>query len=91
MFRFEVVIDEHRKHPNITIQLPKRATKNACAYDFYSPEGFILKPGETRMVWTDVKAVLPAKYMLALNVRSSMGKKLIGLANTQGWIDAKVG
>ena len=40
------------------------------------------------MVWTDVKAVLPARYMLMLNVRSSMGKHLITLANTQGWVDS---
>lgn len=40
------------------------------------------------MVWTDVKAVLPARYMLMLNVRSSMGKYLISLANTQGWVDS---
>lgn len=87
MFKFEVVKDEHRKFPNEQIQLPKRGTKNACAYDFYSPDEFVIHPGETHMLWTDVKARIPTKYMLMLNVRSSMGKHLIGLANTQGWID----
>lgn len=88
MFRFEVVNDSYRKHPDTNIQLPRRGSRNACAYDFYSPEECLILPGETVMVWTDVKAVLPARYMLMLNVRSSMGKDLISLANTQGWVDS---
>lgn len=88
MFRFEVVDDSHRKHPDTNIQLPRRGSRNACAYDFYCPEECLILPGETVMVWTDVKAVLPARYMLMLNVRSSMGKYLISLANTQGWVDS---
>lgn len=88
MFRFEVVDDSHRKHPDTNIQLPRRGSRNACAYDFYCPEECLILPGETVMVWTDVKAVLPARYMLMLNVRSSMGKYLIALANTQGWVDS---
>lgn len=88
MFRFEVVDDSHRKHHDTSIQLPRRSSRNACAYDFYCPEECLILPGETVMVWTDVKAVLPARYMLMLNVRSSMGKYLISLANTQGWVDS---
>ena len=88
MFRFEVVDDSHRKHLDTSIQLPRRSSRNACAYDFYCPEECLILPGETVMVWTDVKAVLPARYMLMLNVRSSMGKDLISLANTQGWVDS---
>lgn len=88
MFRFEVVDDSHRKHPDASIQLPRRSSRNACAYDFYCPKECLILPGETVMVWTDVKAVLPARYMLMLNVRSSMGKHLITLANTQGWVDS---
>lgn len=88
MFRFEVVDDSHRKHPDTNIQLPRRGSRSACAYDFYCPEECLILPGETIMVWTDVKAVLPARYMLMLNVRSSMGKNLISLANAQGWVDS---
>ena len=88
MFRFEVVSDMHRKNPNVDIQLPKRGTKNACAYDFFSPISTTIHPGEALMVWTDVKAHIPSRYALLLNVRSSMGKYGIMLANTQGWIDA---
>ena len=85
---FEMVTDKFRKHPNVTINIPKRGTKNACGYDFFSPEEFSLAPRESRLVWTDVKAKLPSTCMLAINVRSSMGKSLIALANTQGWVDA---
>ena len=88
MKRFEIVADEYRKHPNVEIQLPKRATKNACAYDVCSPEAFTLIPGETHMVWTDVRAHIPDNYYLELNVRSGMGKPLIHLANVIGYIDA---
>ena len=85
---FETVSDAHRKHPNSTIYFPQRGTAHAMAYDFYSPEAFVLAPGESRMVWTDIKAHMPNFVGLILNVRSSMGKYHVSLANTQGWIDA---
>lgn len=85
---FETVSDAHRKHPNNTIYFPQRETAHAMAYDFYSPEAFVLAPGESRMIWTDIKARMPNFIGLILNVRSSMGKYHVSLANTQGWIDA---
>lgn len=88
MYRFEVVSDEHRKNPDVDIQLPKRGTNNACAYDFFSPISATIPPGESLMIWTDVKACISYRCALLLNVRSSMGKYGITLANTQGWIDA---
>lgn len=88
MKRFELVSDIYRQHPNAEIQLPKRATAKACAYDFYSPESFTLESGETHCVWTDVRANIPDNYYLEINVRSSMGKSLIRLANTLGYVDA---
>jgi len=88
MKRFEVVADEYRKHPDVEIKLPKRATKNACAYDFHSPSEYCIEPGTMQMIWTDVKAKIPDNAALIINVRSSMGKHRICLANTQGWVDA---
>lgn len=88
MYKFEVVADQYRKHPNTEIQLPKRATKNACAYDFYSPLSCWINPGEMQMIWTDIKAKITHNAALLINVRSSMGKHCIRLANTQGWVDA---
>ena len=86
-FRFEPVISEHRKHKG-EVKLPTRGSKNACAYDFYAPADCVVFPHESKMIWTDVKAILSPGYMLMLNVRSSMGKHLVSLANTQGWIDS---
>ena len=85
---FFVIDDEFRKHPEVEITLPKRSTAHACAYDFFSPVDLILAPGESKLIWTDVKARFPHHMALFINVRSSMGKPHIALANTQGWIDA---
>ena len=68
--------------------LPKRSTKNSMAYDIYSPEKFEVKPKETYMLKTGIKAKMRDDEGLILNVRSSMGKKRIMLANTNGWIDS---
>ena len=70
------------------VVLPKRATQNSMAYDIFSPESFELKPKETYMLKTGVKAAMGEREGLILNVRSSMGKKHIMLANTNGWVDS---
>ena len=70
------------------IELPRRSTKNSMAYDFYSPEDFELKPKETYMLKTGIKACMEEDEALILNVRSSMGKKHIMLANLSAWIDS---
>jgi dUTPase len=69
-------------------ELPKRSTKNSMAYDIYSPESFEVKPKESYMLKTGIKAYMREDEGLILNVRSSMGKKHIMLANTNGWIDS---
>lgn len=68
--------------------LPKRATKHSMAYDFYSPEDFAVKPKETYMLKTGIKACMNSDEGLIINVRSSMGKKHIMLSNTLGWADS---
>lgn len=40
------------------------------------------------MIWTDIKAYFNPDEALLINVRSSMGKHGIMLANTQGWIES---
>lgn len=40
------------------------------------------------MIWTDIKAYFEPDEALLINVRSSMGKYPIMLANTQGWIES---
>ena len=85
---FEVVKDEFRKNPEVEIKLPTRATEHSAAYDFYSPVNVTIQPNEMAMIWTDVKASMYYDNVLLLNVRSSMGKHPIMIANTQGWIDS---
>ena len=84
---FEVVNDEHRKNGG-KIKLPVRATKNSIAYDFYSPVNITIQPQTSEMFWTDVKAIFNNDEALLINVRSSMGKQPIMIANTQGWIES---
>ena len=84
---FEIVSKEFRK--NITdIKLPKRATENSIAYDFHSPVYTTIAPKKFVMIWTDVKSYFPKNEALIINVRSSMGKQPIIIANTQGWIES---
>ena len=84
---FEVVNDKHRKNMG-EITLPTRATKSSIAYDFYSPVAVTIPPMQSVMIWTDVKAHFNGDEALLLNVRSSMGKHPVMIANTQGWIES---
>ena len=43
---------------------------------------------QSAMIWTDVKAHFNEDEALLLNIRSSMGKQPVMIANTQGWIDS---
>lgn len=83
---FKIVDNDKRKHPENKITLPTRGTSKAMAYDFYAPTNYIIQPGETVKIWTDITAYMKDDEGLILNVRSSQGGKFI-LANTQGWID----
>ena len=84
---FKVVSNEHR-HNEGEIKLPTRATEHSAGYDFYSPVDVVIEPHKSVMIWTDVKAHMYYDNLLLLNVRSSMGKHPIMIANTQGWIDS---
>lgn len=85
---FEIVNNNHRKNPTDDIVLPTRASKYSIAYDFYSPIDVIINPMQSTMIWTDVKAKFNENEALLINVRSSMGKQPIMIANTQGWIES---
>lgn len=84
---FEVVSKAYRK-TTVDIILPTRATKSSIAYDFYSPIDTVINPMQSVMIWTDVKAEFNTDEALLINVRSSMGKHPIMIANTQGWIES---
>ena len=83
---FEVVIDDKRKTEG-EITLPTRGSSKAMAYDFYANNDYVIEPDAIAKVWTDVKAYMKEDECLIVNVRSSMGGKLM-LANTSGWIDS---
>ena len=85
---FEIVKPFARKHPDTDITLPVRATRHAAACDFFAPEDVTIPPHKMSMIWTDVKAIFGENGCLEHNVRSSMGKYPVMLANTQGWIDS---
>ena len=84
---FELVSKEHKKTKNEHIILPKRATKNSAAYDFYSNDKCTVLPNQVIKFWTDVKAYMQPDEFLMLDVRSSMGGKFM-LANTIGIVDS---
>ena len=84
---FEIVSDKYRKNEGEII-LPTRATKHSIAYDFYSPVDIKINPMRSVMIWTDVKAKFNADEALLINVRSSMGKQPVMMANTQGRIES---
>ena len=88
MRKFEVVKPEFRKFKDEEIILPKRATKNAAGYDFYSPTECTIMPNEVKLIWTDVKATFGEREMLLLMVTSGMGKRGIMLANNIGLIES---
>lgn len=84
---FEVVSDNFRKTTG-DIRLPERATEHSIAYDFFSPVDIVIMPMQPTMLWSDIKAYFNTDEALIINVRSSMGKQPIMIANTQGWIES---
>lgn len=70
-------------------ELPKRATKNSCGYDFYAIDDVVLHPGEIKKIPTGYKAKFMSDEMLMLVVRSSMGFKYnVRMCNQVGIIDS---
>ena len=69
--------------------LPKRGTKNAAGYDFYSLYDYTLKPGEIMKIPTGIKVCMEEDDVLFLIDRSSMGFKYnVRMCNQVGVIDA---
>lgn len=98
---FAVVKEEHRVHFQdvelagknkrlyVDIELPVRADSRSAGYDFFLPQLETILPGETKLLFTDVKAYMGDGEVLKLYPRSSLGvKKGLVLANTVGVIDS---
>lgn len=85
---FEIVDKKFRKHPDEKINIPKRGSEGSAGYDFYSPIDIILKPGEKKIIWTDIKAYMKSDEVLKIYIRSSIGiKRGLVLCNGTGIID----
>ena len=71
------------------IILPRRATAGSAGYDFFSPIGFELQPGQTILLPTGVRARMDEGWVLMLYPRSGLGFKYrLQLNNTVGVIDS---
>ncbi len=57
------------------IKLPKRATAGSAGYDFYTPETFSLKSGETIKIPTGICVEMEEGWVLKLYPRSGLGFK----------------
>lgn len=70
-------------------ELPKRNTKFSAGYDFASLIEKNLKPGESALIPTGIKASLEKDDVLLIIIRSSLGFKYnIRLVNQVGVIDS---
>ena len=84
----EVLLEEIQKIYE-GIKLPKRATTGSAGYDFYTPEGFSLKPGEAIKIPTGIRAKMDEGWVLKIYPRSGLGFKFrLQLNNTVGIIDS---
>lgn len=71
------------------IKLPERATAGSAGYDFFTPESFTLKPGETIKIPTGIRAEINEGWVLNIYPRSGLGFKYrLQLNNTVGIIDS---
>lgn len=71
------------------IKLPKRATKGSAGYDIFSVKDFELRPRQTILLPTGIKAQLNFDKYLLIVPRSGQGFKFkVQLYNTCGIIDS---
>lgn len=98
---FEEVVEKHRKHGKMVeahgqsillhpkVTLPIRADKRSAGYDFYTPVPFVVLPGQTYELWTNVKTYMQDDEYLAMYIRSSVGiKRKVTISHGTGIIDA---
>lgn len=70
------------------IDIPKRATKGSAGYDFFSPIGFKLEPGQTIKIPTGIRCEMNEDWVLMCFPRSGLGFKYrLMLNNTVAVID----
>lgn len=71
-----------------SIPLPKRGTVGSAGYDFITPIGFTLEPGDEITIPTGISAKIKSGWVLMIFPRSGLGFKYgIKLLNTVGIVD----
>ena len=79
--------DKDFKRP-YSIRKPKRATRCSAGYDFFAPYDINLKPGESLVVPTGIRAYMEDDEVLEIYPRSGLGFKYhMSLSNSTGIID----
>lgn len=75
--------DETTRKIYCGIDIPKRATKGSAGYDFFSPIGFTLSPGETIKIPTGIRCEMNEGWVMMGFPRSGLGFKYrMRLSNT---------
>ena len=70
-------------------KLPAYATDGSGAMDIYSPEEYVISPGESIMIPIGIKVDIPIGYGLLIQPRSGLSRKSkIRIPNTPGLIDS---
>ena len=70
-------------------QFPMYATDGSAAMDIYSPEEYVIAPGECKIIPTGIKVNIPIGYALLIQPRSGISRKTkLRVANTPGLIDS---
>jgi len=70
-----------------SLPLPEYKTKGAAAFDFYTREEAVIKPGELAMIPINLAIEIPRGYFLLLAARSSTYKLGLTMINGIGIID----
>lgn len=70
-------------------KLPTYATDGSAAMDIYSPEEYVIGPGESLVIPTGLKVDIPKGYALLIQPRSGLSRKTkLRIPNTPGLIDS---
>lgn len=85
MRRFEII----SKYKDVSINIPKRASKDSAGYDFEIIERLEIKPGEIKLAPTGLRILMPKNEVLLVFPRSSLAiKKGLMMSNGVGVVDA---
>lgn len=89
MREFVQVDSEFIDEQNLIIKKPRRSTEYSAGYDFYAPKTYEIKPGQSAIIPTYIKAYMEKDEVLLIAPRSSFGYNYdMVIKSTIGVIDA---